>query len=218
MLTWIWEGGGEWTLQHRVKNTNVPFSSSFPFFFLLCKSYRLKLENMENEMDNTHMPWEVMRVYLHDTHLRASSYMRLRARDHYTSSTLISGNGGAGQIRFTLHLRDQLSMWMQDGCKVYMDSYMASNGSCFIVTLDCFHKPPLGGRPNTKLGDQGTPNAHNRWFILIYQAWGHAWIESHWNSIWLRARSHMTSRYTWRSVTTPHDFGGVLGEPLDTFL
>jgi hypothetical protein len=27
---------------------------------------------------------------------------------------------------------------MQDGCKVYMDSYMASNGSCFIVTLIVF--------------------------------------------------------------------------------
>ena len=24
---------------------------------------------------------------------------------------------------------------MQDGCKVYMDFYMASNGSCFMVTL-----------------------------------------------------------------------------------
>ena len=23
---------------------------------------------------------------------------------------------------------------MQDGCKVYMDSYMVSNGSCFMVT------------------------------------------------------------------------------------
>ena len=27
----------------------------------------------------------------------------------------------------------------------------------------------------------------------------------------------MTSHYTWRSVTTLHDFGGVLGRPLDTF-
>ena len=26
---------------------------------------------------------------------------------------------------------------------------------------------------------------------------GPAWIKIHWNSIWLRARSHMTSRYTW---------------------
>jgi hypothetical protein len=41
---------------------------------------------------------------------------------------------GSIQVRFTLRLRDQRSMWMQDGCKVYMDSYMASNGSCFMVT------------------------------------------------------------------------------------
>ena len=83
--------------------------------------------------------------------------------------------------------------------------------------LNYFQKPPLGGRPNTKPGDHGTPNAHNRWFILFYHVWGPAWIEIHWNSIWLRARSHMTSHYTWGSVTTLHDFGGVLGQPLDTF-
>ena len=33
-----------------------------------------------------------------------------------------------------LRLRDQRSMWVQGGCKVYMDAYMASNGSCFLVT------------------------------------------------------------------------------------
>jgi hypothetical protein len=38
------------------------------------------------------------------------------------------------QVRFTLRLRDQQSMWMQDGCKVYMDSYTAPNGSCFMIT------------------------------------------------------------------------------------
>ena len=42
------------------------------------------------------------------------------------------------QVRFTLRLRDQWSMWTQDGCKVYMDSYMASNGSCFMVTWTIF--------------------------------------------------------------------------------
>ena len=83
--------------------------------------------------------------------------------------------------------------------------------------LDYFQKPPLGGRSNTKPGDHGTLNAHNCWFILFYHVWGPAWIEIHWNSIWLRARSHMTSHYTWGSVTTLHDFGGVLGRPLDTF-
>ena len=43
------------------------------------------------------------------------------------------------QVRFTLRLRDQRSMRMQDGCKVYMDSYMASNGSCFMVTPIIFN-------------------------------------------------------------------------------
>jgi hypothetical protein len=36
--------------------------------------------------------------------------------------------------RFILRLRDQRSMWMQDGCKVYM----ASDGSCFMVTWTIF--------------------------------------------------------------------------------
>jgi hypothetical protein len=61
------------------------------------------------------------------------------------------------QVHFTLRSRDQhqWSMWMQGGCKVYMDSYMASNGSCFMVTWTIFRKPPLGGRPNTNPWDHG---------------------------------------------------------------
>ena len=122
------------------------------------------------------------------------------------------------QVRFTLRLRDQWSMWIQDGCKVYMDSYMASNGSCFMITWIFFlQKPPLGGRPNTKLGDHDTPNAHNRWFILFYHVRGLARIGFPWNSIWLRARSHMTSHYTQGSMTTLHQFGGVLGWSVETF-
>ena len=81
-------------------------------------------------------------------------------------------------------------------------------------------QPPqvhIGGRPSTKPGDHGTLNAHNRWFILFYHVWEPAWIECHWNSIWLKALSHMTSHYTWGSMTTLHDFGGFLGQPLDTF-
>ena len=68
--------------------------------------------------------------------LRATSHTRLRARDHNTSTTLIGGKGGAGPS--SLRLRDQRSMWMQDGCKVSMDSYMASTGSCFMVTWIIF--------------------------------------------------------------------------------
>jgi hypothetical protein len=47
--------------------------------------------------------------------------------------------------------------------------------------------------------------------------WGSAWIDIHYNSILLKARSHMTSHYTWETMTTLHDFGGVLGRPLNTF-
>jgi hypothetical protein len=35
--------------------------------------------------------------------------------------------------------------------------------------------------------------------LYLYHVWGPAWIEIHWNSIWLRAWSHMTSHYTWGS-------------------
>ena len=62
----------------------------------------------------------------------STSHTRLRARDRCTSSTL---NGTKrkvepGQVR----LRDHVSKWMQDGCRSYMDSYVASNGKCFTVT------------------------------------------------------------------------------------
>jgi hypothetical protein len=87
----------------------------------------------------------------------------------------------------------------------------------FCGHLYCFQKQPLGGSSDTKPGDHGTPNAYNCWFILFYHVWGSTWIEIHWNSIWLSARSHMASYYTWGSVTTLHDFGGELGRPLDTF-
>ena len=42
------------------------------------------------------------------------------------------------QVGFTLCLRDQRSMWMQDGCKVHMDAYVASNRACFMVTWTIF--------------------------------------------------------------------------------
>ena len=45
----------------------------------------------------------------------------------------------AVQVHFALRLRELQSMWMQDGCKVYMDSYVTPNGSCFMVTWIIFH-------------------------------------------------------------------------------
>jgi hypothetical protein len=99
------------------------------------------------------------------------------------------------QVRFTLCLRDQWSMWMQDGCKVYMDSYMASNEPCFMVTWIIFKNHLLkviGLRQNQET------NNFKRSHMLIYSILScmkPTWIEIHWNRIWLRAQSHMTSQY-----------------------
>ena len=99
----------------------------------------------------TESPWPLL-------HFKHSHWWPLQVRFHtwYAWGT----NGVSMYVR------------MQDGCKVYMGSYMASNGWCFMVTWNVFQRPPLGGRPSTKPGDDGTPNAHNRWFIPFYHVWG----------------------------------------------
>ena len=65
------------------------------------------------------------------------------------------------QIHFTQCLRDQRIMWLQDGCKVYMDSYMASDGSCSMVTWtilkNCLLKVGLTWNRETMAL---TPNTH----------------------------------------------------------
>ena len=123
------------------------------------------------------------------------------------------------QVRFTLCLRDQRSMWLNARWMQSLHGFVHGiEWIMFHGHLDYFQKPPLGGRPNTKPRDHGTLNAPNRWFIPFYHGWAPpAWIEINRNGIRLRARSHMASYYTWRSVTTLHDYGGVLGRPLDTF-
>ena len=75
------------------------------------------------------------------------TYTRLGARDHCTSSTLIGGKGGAGPS--SLHAM----LERQGTCKVYMDSYMASNGSCIMVTWTIFktHLLEVGGTQNQEI-------------------------------------------------------------------
>jgi hypothetical protein len=63
--------------------------------------------------------------------VRATSHMRLRARDHYTSSTLIGGKDGASPSSLHTTLEGPTEY-------VKMESYMASHGSCFMVTLIVF--------------------------------------------------------------------------------
>ena len=57
--------------------------------------------------------------------MRATSHTRLRSRDHYTSSTLIGGKGGAGPSSLHTTLEGPMEYVTADGCKVYMNSYMA---------------------------------------------------------------------------------------------
>jgi hypothetical protein len=150
--------------------------------------------------------------------LRATSHTRLRARDHYTSCTLIGGKGEAGPSSLHTRLRDQRSMWMWDGCKsTCMDSYMASNGSYFMVTWPIFknHFLEVSLTQNRKTMAFQTLTIVDIFDFIIY-------VRAHMNrktrkSIWFEGPSHMASHYTWGFVTTLHDFGGVLGRPLDTF-
>jgi hypothetical protein len=115
-------------------------------------------------------------------YLRATSHTRLRTRDRYTSSTIIDGEGGSGPSSLHTTLA-----WGTNGvweCKMdvkstWIHSYMALNGSCFMVTWTILQKPYGGGRPNSKSRHHGTLNAHNHWFLLYYHVWRSAWIEVH---------------------------------------
>ena len=104
--------------------------------------------------------------------LRATSHTRLWDSEPMTitlQALSLVEKADLVQVRSTLCLRDQRSVWMQDGCKSLHGFLHGIEWIMFYGHLDYFQKPPLGGEPNTKrLGDHGTLNAHNRWFILFY--------------------------------------------------
>ena len=83
-------------------------------------------------------------------------------------STLIGGKGGAGPSSLYTSLEGPTeyvnARWMYSlHGFLYGIEWITVHGH-----LDYFHKPPLGGRLNTKPGGHGTPNAHNRQFNLFY--------------------------------------------------
>jgi hypothetical protein len=80
-------------------------------------------------------------------------------------------NVGPVQVHFTLRLRDQRSMWMQDGCKVYMDSYMTSNGSCCMVTWIIFknHLLEVGLTQNRKTKTLQAVMSIVLFYFIIYE-------------------------------------------------
>ena len=141
---------------------------------------------------------------------------RLRARDQCTSNTLIGGKGKAGASSL-LHTTLEGAMEWVCECKMHGKSTWISMWHRMdevAWSLDRFQKTSLGGRSNTKLGDHGSPNVPNHYlFLLVYHGGGPAWTKIHRNSICLRAQSRMNLDGTWGSVTSLHDFGGVLIGP-----
>ena len=116
------------------------------------------------------------------------------------------------QVRLTLRLRDQRSMWMWDGCKVYM----TSNGSWCMFTWIVFqnHLLEVGLTQNWEtMAFWNLTTVHLFYFIMYEDP---TWIETLWNSIWLRVWSHMASHHTCGPMTTLHDFESVLGWSVDT--
>ena len=129
--------------------------------------------------------------------LRATSHTRQRAGDQYTSSTFIGGKGIAGPS--SLHTMLEGPAEYTSECKMDVEStwiptwHRMDHVSC---SLGLIQKPFLGGRPSTKLGDHGTPNAHSQpidsfhsitceepheeKFIEIAFGWGpgHMWLHT----------------------------------------
>jgi hypothetical protein len=97
--------------------------------------------------------------------IRTTSHTRLRAHEHYTSSTLIGGKGGAGPS--LLHTALEGPTEYISECKMDVKStWIPTWHPMDLVSwsLDYFQKPSLGSRSNTKLGYHGNPNAHNNLF------------------------------------------------------
>ena len=104
-------------------------------------------------------------------------------------------------------------MWMQDGCKVYLDWFLHGiKWMFFMVNWNFFQNHLLEVDLTLNRENPGTPNAPNCWFILIYHVWEPIWTEIHWNNIWLRApvtydftlnlRVHDHTTWFWRCVGT----------------
>jgi hypothetical protein len=140
-------------------------------------------------------------------------YRNVRAHDHFKYSHWWKRQS---QSKFTSHYT-----WGANGVcnckmdvKVYMDSYMASNGSCFMVTWTIFknHLLEVGLARKWKTMALRMLTTIDLFYFLMCEDL--AWIEIHWNNIWLRTRSHMTSHYTRGFVTTLRDVGRCVGTVL----
>ena len=97
----------------------------------------------------------------------------IRARNHFTSSALIGGKGGANGPRSLLYTTLEGPMEGVSECKmdvnVYVDSFLHGiEWIMFHGTWIIFINHLLGpGKLYAKPGGHGTLNARKHWFILI---------------------------------------------------
>ena len=119
---------------------------------------------------------------------RATSYTRLRAPDNYTSSTLIGAEGGADSTSGTNGV-----MCMQDGYKSLHGFLHGIEWIVFHGHLDCFQKPPLGGRPNIKALPLVPMGAH--------------WVypPTKWAPMGTKCRAYLTVNHETMALANTHD-------------
>jgi hypothetical protein len=81
---------------------------------------------------------------------------------------------------------------MQDGCKVYVDSYMASNESCFMVTWNIFknHLLEVGLTQNRETMALRMFTTVGLFYFITCE------YLRDWTFIEIAFGSHMTSHYT----------------------
>ena len=191
-----------WEQTYQVVNGIMCFGVGMSAFCLVKKKKKEEKENVKSSGNENHMTsWRgFMKMELY---YRATSHVR--DWEPVTSAlwalSLVE-KAVPVWIRFAPRLGDEQSMWMQNGCK---SMHVLLHDIKWIMRhghLDCFQKPPLGGKPNTKPRDHGIPNAHNRWFILFYRVWGSTWVWVHWNSSCLRT-GHISLHTTLESPR-PH--------------
>ena len=150
------------------------------------------------------------------------SHTRVRAYHHYTSSTLIGGNLELVQVRFALQLRDKHSQWMQDGCKVYMDSHVAWMDwivhGCMLCTLHGrnegqYEVASLMALEPVTLWARALLH-HGEWFNVakcwqlgdIYMCWFPIGVDFSISTLHLRVRDHTTWFWKCIRMTFKHFF------------
>ena len=95
---------------------------------------------LPNPLIDSSIIWEIVVLSLNNESYTAKGPFTHKTEGpwplQYKHSLVVKAE--AVQVRFTIHLMDQHSKWMQYGYNVYMDLYTASNGSCFMVTHAVF--------------------------------------------------------------------------------